>query len=562
MVNQRRSDLGQLSLILLAIIGLNTLSYFFFFRVDFTKEQRYTLSPITKKILGELGEDIQVTVYLGGELPAGFRRLKNATNDLLIDFKAYSHNGFHIAWVNPMSGDTQAQEKTFNDLLEKGIEPTQLSVKSDNGLTQKNIFPQALISYHGKQMVVRLLQTRSGASAEEVLNNSIQNLEYAFISALKKLNSGGKPRVGFTEGHGELSDLQLNGAMKSLSDGYEIGRVNLKTIPLQGLEKLRMLIIPKPDRAFTEAEKYKIDYFLMRGGRIFWAIDQVNAELDSLRGGSTQYTFAKSLNLDDMLFKYGVRINDDLIADMNCTQIPLRVGNMGGQAQMQLVPWLFYPIFVPISKHPLVKNLDGIRSEFASTLDTIATQNVRKEIILTSSPFSKKLSAPTLLSLQMVEQEPDPRAFQSQPKPVAVLLEGSFSSVFKNRALPEGISELPERGYLTASKPTKMVVVSDGDILKNQISTNDGSPFPLGYDRYTQQQYGNNNFLLNVADYLTDDAGLIHLRNKEIKLRLLDRARIRTEKTFWQMFNLGLPLAALGLFVFLQQYYRKRKYTT
>lgn len=560
MVNQRRADLEQLCLILLAIIGLNTLSYFFFFRVDFTKEQRYTLSPITKKILGELGQDIQVTVYLDGELPGGFRRLRNATNDLLVDFKAYSHSDFHVDWVNPLSGDTQTQEKTFSELLEKGIEPTQLSVKSDNGLTQKNIFPQALISYQGKQMVVRLLQTRSGASAEEVLNNSIQNLEYAFISAFKKLSSGGKPRIGFTEGHGELSDLQLNDAMKSLSDGYEVGRVNLKTIPFQGLEKLRMLVIPKPDHAFTEAEKYKIDYFVMHGGRIFWAIDQVSAELDSLRGGSTQYTFAKSLNLDDMLFKYGVRINDDLIADMNCAQIPLRVGSMGGQAQMQLVPWLFYPIFVPISKHPLVKNLDGIHSEFASTLDTIATKNVRKEIILTSSPFSKKLIAPTLLSLQMVEQEPDPRAFQSQPKPVSVLLEGSFSSVFKNRAVPEGISELPTGGNLTASKPTKMIVVSDGDILKNQISTNDGSPFPLGYDRYTQKQYGNKSFLLNVADYLTDDSGLIHLRNKEIKLRLLDRARIRTEKTFWQVFNLGLPLAILGLFVFLQQYYRKQKY--
>jgi ABC-2 type transport system permease protein len=560
MVNQRKRDLGHLALVLLVIIGLNFLFSTFFFRIDFTKEKRYTLSPVTQKILNNLQGDIQVTVYLQGDLPAGFRRLKNATQDILVDFKAYSKGNFQVDWIDPLSGDSKTQEKTFQDLISKGIEPTFLSVKTEDGLTQKNIFPEALITYNGKQMVVKLLQTRSGSSPEEVLNNSIQNLEYAFISALKKISSGGKPRIGFTEGHHELSDLQLNDAMKSLSDGYEVGRVNLKTISLQGLDGLRLLVIPKPDQAFTEAEKYKIDYFVMHGGRVLWALDKVSAELDSLRGSSTQYAFPKDLNLDDILFKYGIRINDDLIADMNCAQIPIRVGSVGGQAQMQLVPWLFYPIFVPVSKHPLVKNLDGIRGEFASTLDTIATKNVHKEIILTSSPFSKKLSAPALLSLQMVEQEPDPKAFQSTPKPVGILLEGSFASDFKNRPVPNDITTPASIPF--TSKKTKMIVISDGDILKNQVSGADGSAFPLGYDRYTHQQFGNKSFLLNMADYLTDDSDLIQLRNKEIKLRLLDRARIRDEKSLWQAFNMGLPLFLLLIFVLLQQYYRKRKYTS
>ena len=559
MVNQQKHELRHLTLILLVLFVLNFFFSFFFFRIDFTKEKRYTLSPITQKILRNLKGDIQITVYLDGDLPAGFRHLRSAARDLLVDCKAYSKGNFQVDFVNPASGDSKTQENTFQDLISKGIEPTSLSVKTEEGLTQKNIFPEALLTYEGKQMAIKLLQTRSGSSPEEVLNNSIQNLEYAFASGLKKVSSGGKPRIGFTEGHHELNDLQLNDAMKSLSDGYEVGRIDLKVIPFSGLDKLKLLIIPKPDKPFTEVEKYKIDYFVMHGGRVFWALDNVSAELDSLRGGDTQYTFPKDLNLDDILFKYGVRVNYDLIADMNCAQIPIRVGSIGGQAQMQLVPWIFYPIFVPTSGHPLVKNLDGIRGEFANTIDTIATKDVHKEIILSSSPFSKKLGAPTLLSLQMIEQEPNPKEFQSKPKPVGVLLEGSFASDFKNRPVPEGITDqvvIPAK-----SKKTKMIVVSDGDILKNQISGNDGSPFPLGYDRYTHQQYGNKSFLLNIADYLTDDSGLIQLRNKEIKLRLLDRARIRSEKMGWQTINMGLPLLVLIILVFFQQYYRKQKYT-
>jgi len=559
MVSQRKRDIGHLILVLLIICGLNFLFSYFFFRIDFTKEKRYTLSPITKNIVSHLPGTIQVIVYLDGDLPAGFKNLKNATSDMLADFKAYSSTNFRTSFVNPLVGDSKTQEIVLHELAANGIEPTNLSVKTEDGITQKQIFPQALIKYQDKQVVINLLQTRSGLSPEEVLNNSIQNLEYAFASALKKVISGGKPRIGFTEGHNELTDLQLNDAMKSLADGYEVGRIDLRAVSFAGLDKLKMLVIPKPDKPFSEVEKYKIDYFVMHGGRVFWAIDNVSADLDSLRDGGKQYAFGKSLNLDDLLFKYGIRINADLIADMNCAQIPIRVGSIGGQAQLQLVPWLFYPIFVPISTHPLVKNLDGIRGEFANTLDTITTKDVHKEIILTASPFSKKLSAPTLLSLQMVEEEPDPKTFRNRPMPVGLLLEGSFDSDFKNRPVPEGISEgvnIPSK-----SKKTKMVVVSDGDILKNQVSNTDGSPFPLGYDRYTHQQYGNKNFLLNIADYLTDDSGLMQLRNKEIKLRMLDRARIRTEKMKWQIFNISFPLFLLVIFVIFQKYYRKQKYT-
>ncbi|MBC7912875.1 MAG: gliding motility-associated ABC transporter substrate-binding protein GldG [Pyrinomonadaceae bacterium] len=558
MVDRRKNDLIYLALFLVGIAFLSTVSSWVFTRFDFTSEKRYTLSENTKTLLTKVNDPIQVTVYLEGDFPAGFKRLRNATKDLLSDYKAYSGKNLQYDFVNPLSGNQSEQEQNYRQLVEMGLEPTNLSVKTEDGLTQKIVFPSALVTYKGQQIAVNLFQNKLGASPEEILNNSIQNLEYAFTSAIKKVTSGGKPRIGFTEGHNELSDLQLADAMSSLQYGFEAGRVNLKTISTDGLRKLKLLIIPKPDQEFTETEKYKIDYFLMHGGSIFWAIDNVNAELDSLRGMGSQLAFAKKLNLDDMLFKYGIRVNYDLVADMSCAQIPLNVGNLGQQSQIQMVPWLFHPIFIPTSKHPLVKNLDGIKSEFASTIDTIAIADVKQQVILSSSPYNRLLNIPSLISLQMVEQTPDPREFRGEPKTVGVLLEGKFPSVFKNRPIPEGIEDAMR--IQEKASPAKMIIVADGDILKNQISTKDGSPFPLGYDRYTEQQFGNKKFLLNVADHLTDDSGIINLRNKEIQLRLLDKARIKSEKLNWQIFNIGLPLLLMLIFVVLHYFYRKNKY--
>jgi ABC-2 type transport system permease protein len=316
--------------------------------------------------------------------------------------------------------------------------------------------------------------------------------------------------------------------------------------------------VPKPNVSFSEAEKFKLDQYVMHGGKVIWAIDQVNADLDSLKGAGEQLAFAKKLNLDDLLFTYGVRINYELIADMNCAQIPLNVGKMGNQGQIELVPWLFFPVFVPLSTHPLIKNLEGIRSEFASTIDTIATAGVRKTVLLSSSPYSKLMEVPNLISLQMVEQEPDPATFRSEPQPVAVLLEGRFKSNFKNRPIPTPLANVSNR--LEQSQPTQMLVVSDGDVFKNQIGA-DGSPYPLGYDRYTQQQYGNKDLLLNAVDFMSGDADLLNLRSKELKMRLLDKALVKADKTFWQLINVVLPLVMLAIFGFFQHWYRKRKYT-
>jgi len=543
---------------ILLVIAL--ISNIAFTRFDFTTEKRYTISPISRQIMDSLQQPVKVTVYLqGNNFPAGFKRLQGASRDMLSDLQAYSHRKLQFEFVDPLKGLSQEQQNsTLQNLSDKGLTPQTWSFKTDDGVVQKVLVSSALVVAGGKEIAVNLLQRRIGLSDDESINNSIQNLEYAFSSAIKKATSGGKPIIGFTEGHNELTDLQLHYAMKDLEDGYEVGRVNLATIPFKGLLQLKLLVLPKPDKKFTELEKFKLDQYIMRGGRVLWAIDQVNAELDSLRGhGGEQLAFAKQLNLDDQLFRYGIRINYDLIADMNCSQIPVSTGSVGGQAQIQMLPWLFYPVFIPISKHPVVKNLDGISSEFASTIDLLETKNIKKTVLLTSSPYNKKMSAPHVLSLQALEQEPNPKDFQSVPKTVGVLLEGEFISNWRNRPLPEGLHE--QVAIQPESKPTKMIVISDGDILKNQVGT-DGSPYPLGYDHFTQQTYGNKNLLLNIADYMTDDSGLITLRTKEVRMRLLNRARIRNEKMYWQLVNTAGPLILVLICAIFQHYIRKRKY--
>ncbi|MFC3198289.1 gliding motility-associated ABC transporter substrate-binding protein GldG [Parapedobacter deserti] len=545
--------------IVTSIVLANVLASLYFGRVDFTAEKRFTLSPLAKHTASGLQDEVHITVLLDGKLPAGFARLRKATADLLNDLKAYSNGKLTFSFVDPMDGDAGQQREHTAALADRGITPTNLNVRTETGLTQQLIFPAALLAYGDEELPVYLLQNRTGASHEDVLNNSVQNLEYAFVSALRKASSGGRPLIGFTEGHGELDNVQLYDAIQSLMSGYQVGFVNLDSISLEGLSQLAVLIVAKPTRPFSETEKFKINHFVMKGGRMLWAIDQQDAELDRMRATGDQTVVARQLNLDDLLFTYGVRLNYDLIADMNCAQIPLTMGS-GQQQQVELAPWLFYPIFVPTTAHPALKNLDGIRSEFAGTLDTIAVPGVRKTIVLQSSPFSRVLSTPATISLELAAETPDPAQFRNKPYAVAALLEGLLPSVFAHRPVPEGID--PAVAMPKRSMPTKMLVIADGDVLKGQVNPTDGSPYPLGWDRYTQHQYGNKAFLLNAVDYLTDDAGIIALREKEVKLRLLDQVKIRQDRTYWQLINVALPPILLLLFGLVQQYLRKRRYTT
>lgn len=561
MVNLKNNKWFNFLFLLIGLVALNVIAQYVYTRFDFTKEKRFTLTDKTKSLLQKNTKPITVTVFLEGDMPAAFKRLHTATKDILTDYKSYSKANIKLVFVDPLANVPQNEQDTvINNLYQNGIEPTTLNIKTDNGFTQKMVFPMALITCEDRQIPVKLLQNLDASgNYEENLNNSIQNLEYTLTSTLKKVITGNNPRIGFTEGNGELTDLQLYDAMNTLGESYVVGRVNLNTIDKSGLDRLKLLIVAKPQKAFTEAEKYKINYFVMNGGRVVWSIDQVSADLDSLKGRKQQMVFNNKLNVDDMLFMYGARINYNVIADANCAEIPLSMGNVGGQSQIQLAPWVYYPILLADTTHSLVKNLDGIKSEFASTVDTIGVKNVKKHIVLKTSNFNKVYATPKMFSLQMVAEQPNPKEFANAQQSVGVLLEGSFSSVFANRPLPQGIKA--PFTVATSGKPSKMIVIGDGDIFKNQVSGKDGSPFPLGFDRYAQRNFGNKALLLNIVDYFTDDDNLIALRNKELKIRLLDKIRIRTEKNTWQLVNVILPLALLICFAIFQHYYRKGKYS-
>jgi len=548
-------------IVITALIILNVAGQYAFHRFDFTADKRFTLSEKTKTLLQKNDKPVIITVFLAGELPPAFKRLQAAVSDILSDYQAYAKTEVKVVFVDPLAGLNQADQDTvINNLYERGIEATNLSVKTESGLTQKLVFPMAMMKSDGKEFPVKLFQNLdTRGNYEDNINRSIENLEYLFTSSLKKVLSGDNPRIGFSESNGELSDLQLADAIHTLSSSYLVGRIDLNSIDQAGLDKLKMLIIAKPKKPFTEAEKYKINYFVMNGGRVLWSIDQVNAELDSLRGKSSQMAVNSNLNLDDMLFMYGARVNYNIIADpANSAEIPVSTGVVGGQNQMQLVPWIYYPVLLPDTAENVVKKLDGVKSEFPSTVDTIAVKGVKKSYILATSPYNKVYTVPKLFSLQMVSEQLDPRSFQSKPQHVGLILEGNFPSVFAGRPLPATITQ--PYTAVSKGKSAKMIVIGDGDIFKNQVSEQNGTPFPLGFDRYSQRTFGNKALLLNIVDYFTDNDNLIALRNKEVKIRLLDKAKIKLEKTKWQFINVVAPLLLLIFFAIFQHYYRKYKY--
>jgi gliding-associated putative ABC transporter substrate-binding component GldG len=547
--------------VITALVILNVVGQYAFHRFDFTADKRFTLSEKTKTLLQKNEKPVMITVFLAGELPPAFKRLQAAVSDILSDYKAYAKTEVKVVFVDPIAGLNQADQDTvINNLYERGIEATNLSVKTESGLTQKLVFPMAMMESEGKEFPIKLFQNLdTRGNYEDNINRAIENLEYIFTSSLKKVLSGDNPRIGFSESNGELSDLQLADAIHTLSNSYLVGRIDLNSIDKAGLDKLKMLIIAKPRKPFTETEKYKINYFVMNGGRVLWSIDQVNAELDSLRGKSGQMAVNSNLNLDDMLFMYGARINYNIIADpANSAEIPVSTGVVGGQNQMQLVPWIYYPVLLPDTAESVVKKLDGVKSEFPSTVDTIGVKGVKKSYLLNTSPYNKVYNVPKLFSLQMVSEQLDPQSFQSKPQHVGLMLEGQFPSVFAGRPLPASITQ--PYTLQSTSKPAKMIVIGDGDIFKNQVSAQNGTPFPLGFDRYSQRTFGNKALLLNIVDYFTDNDNLIDLRNKEVKIRLLDKAKIKLEKTKWQLINVVAPLLLLIFFAIFQHCYRKYKY--
>lgn len=574
--NIRRSSFVQLAIGLAIIIVINILGSFAFYRLDLTADKRYTLSPTTRKMLKELDGVVYFKVYLEGEFPAGFKRLRNETREMLNQFRAYSKN-IQFEFIDPTTGKDKTQlEAMYTQLAQSGLNATDLQVKEEAGTTRKLIFPGAVVSYRGKEMPLDLLLTQVGKPPSEVLNNSVQALEFGLTNVIRKLSVTQKPKIAFIEGHGELAPLYTASIETALSEYYDIDHVRIDGQPsalaMQTqngtgstnsaiVNKYKAIIIAKPDSAFAknELDKFMIDQFIMRGGKVLWLVDPVYAEMDSLRTKDRTLALARDLNLDDMFFNYGVRLNSNLVVDMNSLPIPVVIDQKGNQ---KLIPWLFFPMLVPTSTHPIVRNLSAIKTEFVSSIDTLDTPGVTKTILLSTSRYSRVLNVPVTISLSFLYQQPDAQQFNQPYQPVAVLLEGEFTSLFLNR-VPSEIAKSPEAAFLGKSLKTSMIVVADGDVIKNQLQPGElrPTPLPLGYDRYTGQQFGNKDFVLNAMNYLCDDSGLLSVRSREVKLRALDAARVDAERLKWQLLNTIVPILLVLVFAFVQGYLRRKRYT-
>lgn len=554
----RRQNIQALLMgVVLILIG-NILGAVYFVRLDLTSEKRYSITPATRDLLRNLDDIVYFRVYLEGDFPAGFRRLRNQTREILDEFRAYS-DLIQYEFINPtVKGDRERTNANYQMLVGKGLAPTQLQVRADDATSQQIIFPGLIASYRGREFSLQLLQDQMGLPSEEILNNSAQALEYNLASVIYRLTVNEKPVVAFLEGNAEYEFPYVADLTVELEDYYQVERIQLQN-NFENLRGVSSLVIARPMEAFTEQDKFLIDQFVMQGGSVLWLLDAVYASMDSLRSAPETIGMGWPLNLDDMLFRYGVRINADLLTDLQALPIPITTGNIGGRPQISMVPWLYFPLVSPASTHPMVRNLNVVKTEFVSSIDTVTAPGIRKIPLLQTSGYTRVHTTPVRISLDVLHNQPDERLYREGPKVVAMLLEGQFTSVFRNRMIPHGLS-LPEDFNRRDSSPEgRMVVVADGDMARNQFD-NQGRPLPLGFDKYLNQSFGNRDFILNVINYLNDDSGLMEARAKEIRLRMLDRSRVNQKKTWLQVINVSLPILLLVIFASIRFMHRRRRY--
>lgn len=572
-------DLSQLAVGLIVVLLLILVSNSQFKRFDLTAEKRYSLSDSTKKILRNLKDNMLVTVYLEGnekDMPVEFKRLRKATQEILREFRYYAKGNFEYRFVDPFENattDPELQKNIYFQLTEKGLVPTDIMQNTPSGKKVIQIFPGATVSYGGSEVPVQLLENQFNQDPEFVLNQSIERLEYNFSKAFYKvMNYQKKKHVVFSRGHGEMFELNLADMVKELREFYEVNAVNIDSnINVLSGQPIDCLIMAKPDTAFDDASRFILDQYIMNGGKVLWLLDNVFTGMDSI--GAKNYTVAVpyDLGLYEQLFKYGVRINPTVIQDNECAKIVLDIGNYGTQRNEQLLPWYYHPVITPWSKHPIVKNLNSIKLEFANSMDTIKTPGIKKTILLQTSNMTKVQYAPVRISLNVVEQKPNKETFSKDSVPVAVLLEGEFTSAFANR-----IVELGNVKAIKKSKPTKMIVVSDGDVIKNDFvfksnQPGDFSVAPLGLDTKTGTYYaGNKTFILNAVNYLTDDTWFIPLRSKDFRIRLLDKNKLNSKLKiagqkvkmldFIRAINIAVPILLIIIFGLIYNKIRKNRF--
>ncbi|WP_035567177.1 gliding motility-associated ABC transporter substrate-binding protein GldG [Hymenobacter sp. IS2118] len=544
-----------------AIVGLLLLFNFvgqrFFFRLDLTEEKRYTMSDATKKLLRDLKQPVTVTVYLTGDFPPAFRRLEQGVRETLTEFQVYGGANLNYIFIDPSAGSTEAARNAFyTTLFKKGLKPTNLGATENGKRVEKIIFPYAVVSVGGKDKSVLLLRGNQAAPAEVRLNQSIEGLEYELASTIRTLVPGLRKRIGVVENHGELTNVQAGDMLGTWQQQYDVFRVTLSQV--KDLSSLDAVVVAQPKTPYTEDEKFKLDQFITQGGRALFFIDALRVDLDSVARNGVALATPYELNLDDLFFKYGLRLNQNLLLDLNSGQIPLVTGMDGNKPKIEPMPWQLYPLINKFSAHPITRNLDAVYLKFTGSIDTVKATGIRKTALMSTSRYTRALPAPVPINFNDARLEPNPKLYQKGFQPVAYLLEGQFPSLFANRARPGTLQFQPEKP--ANAKPSKVLVISDGDFIRSEIDSKTGNPYRLGFDRLANTEFANRELVLNATDYLLDETGLIAVRGKQITLRPLDKVKLAEERRRWQLLNLGAPLVLLGLFGAVRAWRRKRRY--
>lgn len=557
MVNWKSKRLGDFLLLangLVLIILVNLIASVYSFRIDLTEEKRYSIKEPTKQLLKNLDDKIYIEVYLEGELNAPFRRFQKSIRETLEEFRINSGNKVHYTFTDPSTAISQkARTEFIAELASKGVQPTNV-IDNDNGQRiERLIFPGAVISYQGAEAGVTLLKGNKARTPEEEINQSIEGIEFELANVIYKLTNIDRKKIGIVKGHGELDSLELAGFTMALVEVYDVFDVTLRESNLSSYD---VLVIAKPTRRFSEPEKYALDQYIMKGGRVVFMMDKLEASMDSV-SRADYLAFPYQQELDDQLFRYGVRINMDLVQDRSSGKYPVITGQTGGKPRVQLLEWPFFPLINHYADHPITRNLDAVVTKFISSIDTVKATGVKKTPLLFTSQYARTLTAPVSVNINDLRKNVDPSKFEKQYIPVGYLLEGTFTSLYKNRFLPEGSDK---NSFSAESAPTKLIVIADGDLVRNEINPRTQQPQALGFDPFTNITFANQDLIMNMLAFMTDENGLIRTRNKEVKIRPLDKERIAREKLKWQIINLVIPVVLLIAYGIIRSLLRKRKY--
>jgi ABC-2 type transport system permease protein len=559
----KQKDILMLAALLVIVVLINFIGSLAFKRFDLTREKRYTIAESTKKLLGELDDVIYLKVYLGGDFKPGFAHLKNETKEILDEFRSCSKSNLEYEFIDIYdSGTKEEQAEKEKQLVKKGLEPEQVTTGTTNEkVSQGLIWPGAIISYKDKELAWQIYNRQIGFNNEEEgINNSIQDLEYGLTNVIRKLRQKKPMEVSFIEGHSEADTVQQYKFMLTLAEYYEVNRIEING-KLSALKDASAIVITKPDSLFSDKDKFIIDQYIMNGGKVLWLVDPVWIDMDTLNLRGYSIGFGQQYNIEDMLFKYGVRLNPVLVQDFQSAGIQLNVAPMGRPKNFKYFPWYYSVLAMPDGSHPIVKNLGLIEMDYVSTIDTITAPGIKKTILLHSTRNTKVQPTPARIAFGMATRQANIQQFNDPYQPLAVLLEGTFNSVVEYR-LPDKLLNDPTFKYLDKGiRPTKMIVVADGDLAISGVDYKTGEPLPLGYNKYNGFTYANSTFLLNCMNYLLDDEGLLQLRSRVVNLRLLDKRKIEIQRTKWQMINVVLPAVLIFGFGVLQFYLRRRKYS-